>query len=116
MLFNQRTKDYLNEMQAVLVQSKYKVFQIDFESFKAYVNKQDVYKKRNGKTCSVEHHFGKWIEFKKEDISYGMSNSTRIESSFYGLEEVTRQKKNKYLNKEVQQRIVDEYLKTLKLN
>jgi len=47
--FNYRTKAYLQEMQAVLIDSKYKVFQIDFENMKAFINKQDTYKKRRYK-------------------------------------------------------------------
>jgi len=113
MNFNYRTKKYLQEMQAVLIDSKYKVFQIDFENMKAFVNKQDTYKKRNGKKCHVEHHFGKWISFKKEDISYGMQNHTRYDSSVYGLEEIKGQIVSKYLKPEIKERIVAEYLQSL---
>lgn len=100
-------------MQAILVESKYKVFQIDFQSMKAFVNKQDIYKKRNGKTCTVEHHFGRWISFKKEDISYGKQNYTRYDSGLYGLEEIKGQKTAKYLSSEIKQRLVNEYKQSL---
>ena len=113
MVFNQRTKNYLAEMSAVLIESKYKVFDINFHEMKAFVNKQDIYKKRNGKTCTVEHHFGKWIYFKKEDISYGLSNYTRYESSVYGLEEIKGQKTSKYLKSEVKQKIIEDYKRSL---
>lgn len=100
-------------MQAVLIDSKYKVFQVDFENMKAYVNKQDVYKKRNGKTCCVEHHFGKWISFSKEDVSYGMRKHTSYDSSVHGLEEIKSLRPAKYLKLEAKQKIVKKYLEQL---
>ena len=113
MVFNQRTKNYLTEMSAVLIESKYKVFDINFNEMKAFVNKQDIYKKRNGKTCTVQHHFGRWISFKKEDISYGLKNYTRYDSSFYGLEEIKGQKTSKYLKSDVKQNIIEDYKRSL---
>lgn len=114
MEFNFRTKQYLQEVGATLVSSTYKVFQVDFINMKAYINKQDTYKKRNGKTCHVEHHFGRWIPFKKEDVSYGVRNYTKIESSLYGLETIKGSRQSKYLTPEVKKRLVDEYISTIK--
>jgi hypothetical protein len=111
--FNYKTKAYLQEMQAVLIDSKYKIFQIDFENMKALVNKQDTYKKRNGKTCHVEHKFGRWIPFKKEDISWGMRNYTSYDSSVHGLEEIKGQKATKYLKPEIKEQLVAEYMQSL---
>lgn len=109
MQFNYRTKIHLEEMQAIKIDSKYKVFDIDFDNLKAFVNQQDTYKKRNGKICHVEHHFGKWMSFKKEDISYGMRNYTAYDSSVHGLEVIKGQKSCKYLKPEIKQRLVEEY-------
>lgn len=113
MEYNQQTKRYLEEMQAVKIDSKYKIFQIDFHNMKVFVNKQDTYKKRNGKTCHVEHHFGRWIPFTKEDISHGMRNYTTYDSSVHGLEEIKGQAPCKYLNQDVKQRLVSEYVRTI---
>ena len=114
MEFNYRTTAYIKEMQAVLIDSKYKVFMIDFENMKAFVNKQDTYKKRNGKICYVEHKFGRWIPFKKEDISCGMRNYTTYDSSVHGLEEVKGKKSTKYLKPEIKERLITEYMQSLK--
>ena len=100
-------------MQAVLIDSKYKVFQIDFENMKALVNKQDTYKKRNGKTCHVEHKFGRWIPFNKEDISDGLRNYTSYDSSVHGLDVIKGQRSAKYLKPDVKIRLVDEYKKNI---
>ena len=108
--FNFRTKQYLQEMQAVLIDSKYKIFQIDFENMKAFVNKQDTFKKRNGKICHVEYNFGKWIPFRKEDISFGTRNYTSYDSSVHGLEEIKGQRIVKYLKPEVKERLIAEYI------
>ena len=86
--FNYRTKAYLQEMQAVLIDSKYKVFQI-----------------------YVQH--GRWIPFKKEDISWGMRNYTSYDSSVHGLEEIKGQKATKYLKPEIKERLVAEYMQSL---
>jgi hypothetical protein len=102
-------------MEAVLIDSKYKIFQIDFDNMKAFVNKQDTYRKRNGKTCRVEHNFGKWISFKKEDIGRGVKSFKRYDSSVYGLEEVEARKSVKYLRPEVKERIIFEYKQLFKL-
>ena len=109
MKFNYRTKAYLQEMEAVKIDSKYKVFQINFSTMKAFVNQQDTYRKRNGKICHVEHHFGKWMPFTKADVSHGIRKYTKIDSSIYGLEEVNCEKQCKYLTKEVKQRLIKEY-------
>ena len=109
MEFNYRTKRYLEEMEAVLIESNYKVFDVNFSTMKAFVNKQDTYMKRNGKKCHVTHHFGKWISFTKEDVSYGVRNYTVYDSSVHGLEKVKCQRSCRYLKPEIKQRIVDEY-------
>jgi hypothetical protein len=109
MEYNYRTKQHLKEMEAVLIESKYKVFDIDFDKMMAFVNKQDTYRKRNGKICHVEHHFGKWVPFTKEDISYGMRNYTTYDSSVHGLEEIKGRKVRKYLKPEIKQRLIKEY-------
>ncbi len=111
MIFNHRTTAYLKEVEAVKIGSKCKVFDVNFYTNKAFVNKQDTYRKRNGKICHVEHHFGKWIPFLKSDVSYGTKKFTRIDSSIYGLEEVQCEKQRKYLSKEVKRRLIKEYLK-----
>ena len=116
MIFNYRTKNYLKDMEAVLIDSKYKIFQIDFDNMKALVNKQDTYKKKNGKTCHVEHNFGRWISFKKEDISWGIQNFKKYDSSVHGLEEVKGRKSVKYLRPEIKEQIIFEYKKSLNLN
>jgi hypothetical protein len=113
MEFNYRTKRYLAEMEAVLIESKYKVFNVNFSTMKAFVNKQDTYQKRNGKKCHVEHHFGKWIPFTKADVSHGMRNYTAYDSSVHGLEEIKGQRLCKYLKPETKQRLVDEYKRAL---
>ncbi len=113
MQFNYRTKQYLKEMEAVLVESKYKIFTINFSTMKAFVNKQDRYRKRNGKFCNVEHHFGKWISFTKDDVRYGKQNYTAYDSSLYGLEEIKGARTIKYLSKEAKEKILDEYKRSL---
>lgn len=85
------------------------MFQVNFSTLKAFVNKQDTYKKRSGKICHVEHHFGKWISFTKADIKYGKQNYTAYDSSVHGLEEIKGTKTVKYLDKETKSRIVVEY-------
>jgi len=109
MQFNYRTKQYLAEMEAVKIDSKYKVFDVNFSTMKAFVNQQDTYRKRNGKKCHVEHHFGRWMPFTKADISHGMRNYTAYDSSVHGLEVIKGEKPCRYLTKEVKQRLVDEY-------
>jgi hypothetical protein len=112
MEYNSRIKQYLQEMQAVLIESKYKVFDIDFTNLKALVNKQDTYMKRNGKKCHVEHKFGRWISFQKEDVSYGFKSETYHDSSVHGLEVGKTKTRCKFLKNEVKERIVAEYLLT----
>lgn len=112
MVLNEKTKKYINEMSAVLIETKYKIFNIDFHLMKAFINKQDVYKKRNGKTFTVEYPFGKWISFKKEDIKHGVKNYTKYDNSVYGLEEITDKKTVKYLPTKIKQRLINEF-KTL---
>ena len=112
MILNERTKKYINEMSAVLFESKYKVFNVDFNLMKAFINKQDVYKKRNGKTFTVEYPFGKWVSFKKEDIKHCVKNYTKYDNSVYGLEEIKGKKTVKYLPPAIKQRLINEF-KTL---
>ena len=95
-------------MQAVLIDSKYKVFDIDFQNMRVYINKQDTYRKRNGKMCQVEHHFGRWINFNKSDISWGMANYTTYDSSVYGIEEIKGKRSRMYLKPEIKERLVSE--------
>lgn len=109
MQFNYRTKHYLKEMEAVKIDSKYKVFTVNFNTMKAFVNKQDTYKKRNGKTCHVEHHFGKWMPFTKSDISHGMKDSVSYDTSVNGTEVIKGRIHHMYLTKEVKERLVEEY-------
>jgi hypothetical protein len=113
MILSERTKKYIDEMSAIIVKSHYEIFNIDFDSLKAFINKQDVYKKRNGKTFTVEHHFGKWISFKKEDISYKVQNYTKYDNSVYGIEEIKGQKRVRYLQPAIKQRLINEYTKLL---
>jgi len=111
MIFNYRTAHYLDEMGAKLVKSEYKITAINFEGLIAFVNKVDTYQKRNGKLCKVEHHFGKWISFTKEDVKYGQANHTSFDSSVHGLEEIHGTHTVKYLSKESKRKIIDKYLK-----
>ena len=107
MEFNYRTKRYLEEMEAVLIESKYKVFDVNFNTMKAFVNKQDTQKKRNGKKCHVTHHFGRWIPYTNDDISYGMRSYTAYDSSVHGLEEINGQRPCKSLDPDITQRLDD---------
>jgi len=111
MEFNFRTTAYLKEMEAVLVESTYKVTNIDFHNLKAFVNKVDTFKKRNGKFCKVEHHFGKWITFPKEFVRYGKHTITGTTNdwSVGDREEYTYDKTVKYLTKESKEEIVKLY-------
>lgn len=113
MEFNCRTKRYLKEVDAVLLDSKYKVFSVNFITMKAFVNKQDTYKKRNGKKCHVTHHFGRWMSFTKQDVSYKIKKYTSYDSSVHGLEETKGQSSCKYLKPNVKQRLINEYKSTL---
>jgi len=112
MIFNYRTTQYLKDMEAKLVKTEYKITAINFSELMAFVNKVDTYQKRNGKLCKVEHHFGKWILFKKEDIRYGQANHISFDSSVHGLEEIHGIHTVKYLTKETKTTIIDEYLKS----
>ncbi len=111
MIFNYRTQNHLKENEAVLIRSEYKICQIDWCNLKAFVNKVDLYKKRNGKTCTVEHHFGKWIPFSKDLIRYG-KQTKKAETTDWCIgdrEEYTYEVKTKYLPKESQNEIVKMY-------
>ncbi len=111
MEFNYRTQNYLKENEAVLIRSEYKICQIDFYNLKAFVNKVDLYKKRNGKTCTVEHHFGKWIPFTKDLIRYGKSikKGETNDICVGDRESYTYEIKTKYLPKEAQEQICKLY-------
>lgn len=114
MRFNQATLSYLSEVGAVLQKSEYKVTDVNFGELKAYVNKVDTYKKRNGKICKVEHQFGKWVSFPKEYVSYGQRKYT-CETSDWSVadrEVVTGTKTAKYLNNAAKEQIVKLYLAT----
>jgi len=108
MKFNCKTKQYLEEMEAVLIESKHKVFQINFSKMEVYIAKQDTYRKRNGKICHVEH-FGQWMPFAKTDIKYGKQNYAAYDSNVHGLEVTKGTKTVKYLDKETKNRMVAEY-------
>lgn len=110
MIFNYRTQRYLKEMQAELVKSEYRITSIDFSNLKAFVNLIDTYKKRNGKLCKVEHHFGRWISFDKADIKFGQGHHTSYDSSVYGLEEIHGTHTTKYLSKDCQALIIQRYI------
>jgi hypothetical protein len=111
MIFNYGTVHYLKEMEAKLIKSEYKITSINFEGLVAFVNKVDTYQKRNGKLCTVEHHFGKWVSFKKEDVRYGQQNHISFDSSVHGLEEIHGTHTVKYLTKETKKKIVAEWVK-----
>jgi len=109
MQFNYKTKRYLKEMESVLVETKYKIFSVNFDTMEAFINKQDKYKKRNGKFCNVEHHFGKWISFNKEDVKYGKRDYTSFDSSVHGFEVIKGTRIRKFLDKETKQRLINKY-------
>ena len=111
MKFNYKTTQHLKEMEAVLISSEYKVCEIDFHSLKAYVNKVDTFKKRNGKLCKVEHHYGKWVSFPKEFVRYGKHTmkATTNDWCVSDREDYTYQKTVKYLTKESKEEIVKMY-------
>lgn len=109
MRFSYRTKAYLKEMDAVLIGSKYKVFDINYSTMKAFVNKQDTYRKRNGKVCHVEHHFGKWVSFSPDLVKHKKIKTISYDSSIHGLEEITGQKTVKYLDKQARELIISNY-------
>ena len=113
MVFNYSTKRYLQEMKAVLVSSQYKVVTIDYYNLKAYVNKVDVYKKRNGKLCKVQHHFGRWVQFPKEMIGYAKSTRTGVTDDWCvgDREEYTYEQTTRYLTAESKKQIVELYHK-----
>ena len=113
MIFNYRTTSYLKEMEAKLIKSEYKITALNFDKLVAFVNRVDTYQKRNGKLCKVEHHFGRWIPFAKEDIKYGQANHTSFDSGVYGIEEIHGTHTVKYLTKETKQEIVANYHKTI---
>ena len=54
MHYNQRTINYLKEMEAVLVETKIMV-QSKYIGDEISVNKREYYKKRNGKVCYVDY-------------------------------------------------------------
>jgi hypothetical protein len=110
MLFNQRSVQYLKDMQAKLIKSEYKITSIDFERLLACVNKIDTYQKRNGKICTLEHRFYTWMPFSKDDVKYGQKNHTSFDSSVHGLEEIHGKHSVRYLTKETKARIVQEYI------
>ena len=114
MLFNFRTTAYLKETQAVLVESNYVVTDIDFQNLKAHVNKIDTYKKRNGKLCKVEHHFGRWVAFPKELVSYGkrIVNGTSNDWSVGDRVDYSFETTMKYLSKDAKQEIIKLYRET----
>jgi len=97
-------------MGAKLVKSEYKITATDFKGLVAFVNKVDTYQKRNGKLCIVEHHFGKWIPFTKDDVQHGRGNHTTFDSSVYGIEEIHGTHTTKYLTKETKAMIVQKYI------
>jgi len=113
MQFNYKTKEYLKQNEAVLIKSEYKICQINFHNLTAFVNKVDTYRKRNGKICKVEHHYGKWIPFTKDLIRYGKSiKKGETNDIFVGdREPITYEVKNKFLPKESQQQIINLYIK-----
>lgn len=115
MEYNTRTKVYLSEMKAVLIDSSYKIVDIDFTNLKALIIKQDTYKKRNGKTCRVEHPIKTWVQFTKDDISYGVRNYTTYDSGFYGLEEIKGQRSCKYLKSDVKKKIISNYINSINM-
>jgi len=110
MIFNYRTIQYLKEMEAKLIKSEYRITDINFFNNEAFVNKVDTYQKRNGKLFKIEHHFGKWIPFLKEDIKYGQANHISFDSSVYGLEEIHGTHTTKYLTKGTKDIIVQKYI------
>ena len=111
MKFNHKTLQYLKEMEAVLIESKYKVVNVDFHNLTAFVNKVDTYRKRNGKLCKVEHHFGKWISFPKEFVRYGKRYEQRETNDWCvsDRETYTAEFTMKYLTKESKEQIVKMY-------
>lgn len=111
MKFNHRTLQYLKEMEAVLIESKYKVIDVNFYNLTAFVNKVDIYKKRNGKICTVEHHFGKWVSFPKEFIRYGKHKikETTNDWSVADREDYINEKTIKYLTKQSKEEIIKIY-------
>ncbi len=113
MRFNQATLSYLSEVGAVLQKSEYKVTDVNFGELKAYVNKVDTYKKRNGKICKVEHHFGKWVSFPKEYVSYGQRKYTGETNDWCvgDRETISGTTTCKYLNAAAKEHIVKLYHK-----
>jgi hypothetical protein len=109
MIFSKRTLGYLKDNEAKLIKSEYRITDINFSKLEAFVNKIDTYQKRNGKLCKLEHKFGRWVPFTKEDIKYGQANHTSFDSSVYGIEEIHGTHTTKYLIKEVKARIIQEY-------
>lgn len=113
MKFNYRNMQFLKEMGAKLIKSEYKIEMIDFLKLKAFVNKVDIFEKRNGKKVKLEHHFGRWISFSKDLVRYGKKKIKGITDD-WGVadrEEFVSQISTQYLRKEDKQKIIDDYLK-----
>lgn len=83
MRFNSRTMRYLKDNEAVLIDSVYKVCDVDYPGLQAWVNKIDTYRKRNGKQCKVEHRFGRWVEFPKDMIEKRPQKHTAFIDDFH---------------------------------
>jgi hypothetical protein len=111
MVFNYRTQKHLKDNDAVLIKSGLQICSIDFYNLRAFVNKVDLYKKRNGKKCRVEHHFGKWIPFSKDLIKYREHTKTDETNDICvgDRESYNYKVKSKYLPKESEQEIINKY-------
>lgn len=100
MKLNNKTIQYLKDMEAILIDSYPKISSYNFFQNKVYIQTVSYYRKRNGKQCRVEHNDGKWIPFNKSIVKYRKINYKRIDSSIYGLEEVNAIRTERYLSKE----------------
>lgn len=71
-----RTKEYLKEMNAVFLHSKYNFGEWMIDS-SIMVSIRKIYMKRNGKTCYVDTQ-KKWMSAKHEWIKFQSINQSRI--------------------------------------
>lgn len=109
MELNNRTIQYLKDMEAILIDSYPKITSYNFFQNKVYIQTISYYKKRNGKQCRVEHNDGKWIPFNENIVKFRRIKYITYESSLYGLEEKLNIKTERYLSKEDKEILINKF-------
>lgn len=111
MIFSFRTTEYLQSLGSVLIKSGYEITGFNWPKNMACINKVEHWKKRNGKTAKVFHHFQKWVQIPDEMIKWRKVTKKGFSTSWVWADdpEYTYQVNEKFITRGDARKLIEMY-------